>query len=93
MRYPLTLAGALLLAILAVPVSAEEPAASAGTPTFGQVDHNHDSTLSLKEMRDVGMDDLAFRAMDLNGDGNISREEYARYRALQRQVNPARPQH
>jgi hypothetical protein len=54
-------------------------------PAFERVDRNHDGELSLEELIAAGMDDIAFRAMDSNGDNHVSPKEYARHRALKTQ--------
>ncbi len=81
-------AGLLALALLAAgsavatdaPVTGPAPSAA-----FGKVDGNHNGTISLEELIAAGMDDLAFRAMDINGDGGISSEEYAQRRATEKE--------
>jgi hypothetical protein len=67
---------ALLLGAALLPAYASE----SGVP-FKDVDADKNAYLSLDEFKDKGMDDLAFRAADLNGDGQVDPDEYDRYLA------------
>jgi hypothetical protein len=68
---------ALLLGAVMLPAYASE----LGVP-FKDVDADKNSYLSLDEFKDKGMDDLAFRAADLNGDGQVDPDEYDKYLTL-----------
>lgn len=46
---------------------------------FKTLDKNKDGYLSMEEFKAAGMDDLAFNAADMNGDGRIDPDEYAKY--------------
>lgn len=46
---------------------------------FRKLDKDGNGTLSLKEFRAAGMDDLAFKAADANGDGRVDQEEFVNY--------------
>ncbi len=80
-------AGLLALALAAGTALAADTPATGPAPSaaFGKVDSNRNGTISLEELIAAGMDDLAFRAMDINGDGGVSAEEYAQRRATEQE--------
>jgi hypothetical protein len=49
---------------------------------FKTLDTNKDGYLSMQEFTAKGSDDLAFRAADINGDGQVDPGEYAKYSQL-----------
>lgn len=65
---------ALLLGVAMLPVYAIESGVS-----FKDVDADKNGFLSLDEFKDKGMDDLAFRAADINGDGQVDPGEFDKY--------------
>lgn len=78
---------ALLVGVAAAPgYAADEAAAPAkdksGKPTAGfkDCDTNKDGFLSLEEFEAKGLDNLAFKAADINGDNRVDPDEYATYR-------------
>lgn len=77
---------ALLLGVAMLPAYASEAGVS-----FKEVDADKNGFLSLDEFKDKGMDDLAFRAADINGDGQVDPDEYDKYltRKAGEQASPA----
>jgi hypothetical protein len=87
MRYTGSIAVMLAFALHPGWAVAGEPAARPGVvPEFGKIDSNGDGKISQQELNAAGMDDLAFRAMDINGDESLSAEEYTRRKALEEQT-------
>lgn len=57
-------------------------AASAAGLSFKTLDTDKDGYLSMKEFTAKGLDDLAFRAADIDNDGRVDPGEYANYSQL-----------
>jgi hypothetical protein len=51
-------------------------------PMFVEMDGNKDGQIGLHEWRNAGNAILAFQEMDLNGDGLLTVDEYARYASM-----------
>ena len=86
---PLTLIAVALLTLATQPAYAAEaenvppkPAASAASLSFKSLDTDKDRYLSLKEFTAKGLDDLAFRAADIDSDGRVDPDEYGTYSQL-----------
>jgi hypothetical protein len=75
---------ALLLGVAMLPAYASESGVS-----FREVDADKNGFLSLDEFKDKGMDDLAFRAADIDGDGQVDPGEYDRYLARKAGEQPS----
>lgn len=97
MRFTASISIMLAFALHPGMADAREAAGQAAVSTvkteFGKIDTSGDGNISLPELIASGMDDLAFRAMDINGDGSLSADEYARRQALDGQPAgaPAKP--
>lgn len=83
-RKPLLTVPAMVLAALmwlAVPVQGAEYPESEQPPSFSKLDANKDQHLTAEEA--VVVPGLAgqLTTLDVNSDGNISKEEYAKYAA------------
>ena len=67
--------------------------AAGGLPTwFTDLDMDKDGQISLVEWRKAGRAIAAFQEMDLDGDGLLTKEEYARYlRIKEKEMPPAPP--
>lgn len=74
---------ALLLAIAML------PAYAGSGMSFKDHDANKDGALSLDEFKARDKDDLAFKAADLDGDGQVDPEEFDKYRARKAADQPA----
>ena len=74
---------ALLLALAMLPAYAGSGMA------FKDHDANKDGTLSLDEFKARDKDDLAFKAADLDGDGQVDPEEFDKYLARKAADQPA----
>ena len=90
-----TLIAALLLGLVVQPACAAENAsrtqgASMASVDFKTLDTNKDGYLSMQEFTAKGSDDLAFRAADINGDGQVDPDEYDKHRQL-KAVDPLKP--
>lgn len=70
----LLLGAAILPAYSGDPKAAPEPGAS-----FKDYDANRDGYLSVKEFKAKGLDDLAFKAADINGDEQVEPGEFDKY--------------
>jgi hypothetical protein len=75
---------ALLLGVAMLPAYASESGVS-----FKDVDADKNGFLSLDEFKEKGMDDLAFRAADTNGDGQVDPDEYDKYLTLKAGEQPS----
>jgi Ca2+-binding EF-hand superfamily protein len=74
---------ALLLSLAMLPAYASESSVS-----FKEVDADKNGFLSLDEFKEKDMDDLAFRAADINGDGQVDPDEYDNYLTLKAGEQP-----
>jgi hypothetical protein len=73
---------AMLLGIAALPVCVDAIAASQDKNPetgFRAYDTNRDGYLSLKEFQDKGLDELAFKAADIDGDARVDPDEHDQY--------------
>jgi hypothetical protein len=76
---------AVLLALLAgascqaTDMSRENPAVPGMDTEFRHYDADHDGYLSLPEFEAKGLDNLAFRAADLDGDNRLDPAEFDQY--------------
>jgi hypothetical protein len=82
-----TLIVAVLLGLALQPAyAAEGDSPTTGTSMtsvdFKTLDTNKDGYLSMQEFTAKGSDDLAFRAADINGDGQVDPGEYDKHRQL-----------
>jgi hypothetical protein len=73
-----------------LPGAAMLPAhASESGVSFKAVDADKNGFLSLDEFKDKGMDHLAFRAADINGDAQVDPDEYDKYLARKAGEQPS----
>ncbi|WP_310448515.1 EF-hand domain-containing protein [Thiobacillus sp.] len=86
---PPTLIAVALVGLALQPAYAAEaksvpptPAASAASLSFKTLDTDKDGYLSIKEFTAKGLDDLAFRAADIDSDGQVDPDEYGKYSQL-----------
>lgn len=89
--------GLALPSTMAVSAETEAKAVSGVMQDFNRADKDRDGYLSSKEGLDyvgtsLSLDDLAFRAADINSDGRLSPEEFASYaEATRARTMPATP--
>jgi len=82
-----TLVAVALLGLALQPAYAAESAppaqaASVASLSFKTLDTDKDGYLSMKEFTAKGLDDLAFRAADIDSDGRVDPGEYGKYSQL-----------
>ena len=76
------LLGQALLPAYAAENAPPAPAASATSLSFKSLDTDKNGYLAIKEFTAKGLDDLAFRAADIDNDGRVDPDEYAKYSEL-----------
>lgn len=76
-RFSRTIAPALLASLGVLAASA---ALSQGKPSFESLDKNGDGKISLSEASNDDALFVAFKGLDVDKDGELTREEFAKYK-------------